>query len=293
MKLWRELFDPRGSDTLGARAQALAFELVVIYGVQADLFGWATSIPNQPGILAPAGIARYVDVSFMLNARCLQLSVFFTCAMLALGLLRLARGAYLLALVGYHLEYVARYSLGKLGHASNVLGFALLALGAADLAFRDPTLRRRASQGLMLILLSISYTWAGICKLLATGLGWPDGHHLQFWLREKLVDAVSAAGDVKYNPVQRVVLRHVNVATLMLTFGLLSELCSSLMLLRRARRWVLLSLCGMHMGILYAMDIAFMNNIYVLLSLALPIGEAVDALVKRYEARFARDASPV
>jgi hypothetical protein len=284
MRLVEELFDSELPDSLGQRAQALAFELVVIYGVQADVFGWASTLPSQPGIIAPTGLAHYLDVSFLLNERCLNLWTIATCALLACGLLRVVRGAYLLALLGYHCEFVARYSLGKIGHASNVLGFALLSLGAADLAYRDPTLRRRAAQGFTLILLSIGYTWAAVCKLRMLGFAWADGHHLWLWLREKAVDAASLLGRAPHNnKLQRLVLSNVHIATLVLALGLTSELTSSLMFFRRARRWVLLGLCAMHLGILYTMDIAFMNNIYVLLSLSLPIAEVVDALSRRID----------
>jgi hypothetical protein len=110
-----------------------------------------------------------------------------------------------------------------------------------------------------------------------TGLSWVDGHHLWLWIRQRAVDGASSFGAEGHeSALQRLITRNLRFATLFLTLGLLAELSSSLMIVRRFRRWVLLGLVGMHVGILYVLDIAFLNNIYLLAVLALPIAELVD-----------------
>jgi hypothetical protein len=277
MNLWRELFDPNEPDSLGKRVQASALELTVLVQVHGDLWLWAQQMRTHPGIIAPAGLARYVDVSWLLNSAWAQANAVLTTGFMLLGLLRAWRGAYLAALLGYHLHYVARFSLGKIGHASNVLGFVLLALGLAHVAYADPAVRRKAALGFMLVLLSIGYTWAAVSKLSRTGLSWIDGHHLWLWIRQRAVDGASSLGTAgPESALQRLIAHNLRVATLFLALGLFAELSSSLMIVRRFRRWVLFGLVGMHIGILYVLGIVFLGNIYVLAVLALPIAELVD-----------------
>jgi hypothetical protein len=291
---WQQLFDPNQPDSMGQRVQGLVFELAMLRGVLDDLWVWTQILPTLPGPIAPHGVARMLDLSCMYAAPWARFNALLTFGCLLLGFFRLWRGAYLAALVTYHFHYAARYSVGKVGHGSNVLAFVLLALGIAHLAYRDPVLRRRASVGFTLVLLSVGYTWAAVCKLSAAGFGWADGRHLRLWIREKWIDTTSLSADRQANWLQHAAMRSVAFSTLILGFGLACEALSSLMLLRRVRRYVLLALAGMHLGILYTMNIAFMNNVYVLLAIALPIAELVDRYVvgTRFaallEAQFAR-----
>lgn len=290
----RQIFDPREPDSIGQRAQGVVFELAMLRGVLDDLWVWTQILPTLPGPIEPHGVARWLDLSCMYAPPWARFNALVTLALLMLGFLRVWRGAYLAALVGYHFHYAARYSVGKIGHASNVLAFVLLGLGIAQLAYHDPVLRRRASVGFTLVLLSIGYTWAAVCKLSAAGLGWANGSHLWLWIREKWVDTASLTGDRQANLLQRAAVHSAAFSTIILGFGLAAETLSSLMLLRRLRRYVLLALVGMHLGILYTMHIAFLNNIYVLLAIALPIAELVDCyvvgspLAARLEALLAR-----
>jgi hypothetical protein len=107
-------------------------------------------------------------------------------------------------------------------------------------------------------------------------LAWADGHHLWLWIQEKWVDRASEQGFRRANLLQKWSMQSLPFATLQLSFGLLAESLSSLMLVRRFRRPVLLALAGMHLGILATMQIAFLNNVYLLLALGLPIAELVD-----------------
>jgi hypothetical protein len=56
---------------------------------------------------------------------------------------------------------------------------------------------------------------------------------------------------------------------------------------RPARRWVMLALAGMHMGIAVVMNIHFMPSVLMLLALGLPVAEVVDRLRSGGRARAA------
>jgi hypothetical protein len=277
LRSWvQQVFDAQQPDSLGQRVQGLVFELALLRGVFDDLWVWTQILPGLPKLAAPVGVAQFTDISFMLTAPWARTNAILIALLCLLGFLRVFRWGYLLAVAPYHLHYAARYCMGKTGHASNVLAFALLALGVAHLAYRDPALRRRAAFGLTMVLLSIGYTWAAVLKLSAAGIAWADGHHLWLWLQEKWVDRASELGFKRANLLQRWTRQSWTFATMQLSFGLLAESLSSLMLVRRCRRVVLLALAAMHLGILWSMQIAFLNNVYLLLAMGLPIAELVD-----------------
>jgi hypothetical protein len=281
LSFWRELFDPDEPESYGQRIQALVFELVVVLRAEFELWNWSKIIPSQPGIPEPTGLAKLVDLTFMLNDFAAKANTALVGVFLLLGLTQRLRAGYLLAFVGFHLQYVVRFGLGKLQHSTNMLGFALLALAAAHLAYTDPVLRRKASTGLTVLLMSAGYMLAAFSKWRSQGLRWADGHNLWLWVREKRIDTLSAAGSPQLNAVQRLVLKNVYLATFFLAGGLLTETASSLMWWRRCRRWVMLALAGMHLGISAVMNIQFTANVLILLSLALPIAELVDFLRAR------------
>jgi hypothetical protein len=273
---WRELFDPRETDSYGSRAQELLFELVVVLRAQYEVWTWAKIIPLQPGMPKPAGVARLVDVSFMIDSLAANANAALTGLFMLLGLTRRLRAGYLLGLCAFHLQYVARFGLGKVQHSTNMLGFAMLALAAAHLAYEDPVLRRKAAIGYTVLLFSLGYSLAAFAKLRARGFGWADGHHLWLWVNEKRIDVIAASGRSQMNVLQKLVLKNVHLATLFLAGGLAAEMASALMWWRRARRWIMLALAAMHLGIAYVMNIHFVPNVLILLSLGLPIAELID-----------------
>lgn len=284
MNFWRELFDPTEPETHGQRIQSLVFELVVVVRSQYDLWKWTEIIPNQPGIRKATGIARYVDMSFMLDEAMCKSTALLSGVFMVLGLTQRFRFGYLLALLCFHAQYVARFCLGKTQHSTNMMGFALLALAVAHLAYREPVLRRKAAHGLTVLLFSAGYSLAALAKLRSQGLGWADGHNLWMWIREKRVDSLAAAGKVRLGWLQRRIIEHVHLATFFLAGGLLAESSALFLWWRRTRRWILLALAGMHIGIAYVMNILFVPNVLILLALALPIAELVDW----FDARKAR-----
>jgi hypothetical protein len=277
---WNELFAPEAPETRGEHAHARAFEAVMVACVAAALWDWAFVIPHNLAVLEPAGIARYVDVSWMLQPGYAFANAALGSLLLGLGWMRAAPGAYLGALAALHLQYVARYCLGKVSHGSHLAALALLAFGVTDLLFRDAAPRRRAALGLCVLLFGIAYTLAGISKLAASGLRWPDGAHLTLWMHEKYVDELSSDGSAQWNAVQAALLAHRGLGTFGLWLGLLTELSAWSMWWRRPRRFVALGLIAMHTGIYVSMGILFLSNVALLLALSLPIAALVDRVVR-------------
>jgi hypothetical protein len=282
---WRELFDPDEPESYGRRVQALLFELVVVARAQYELWMWTKIIPLQSGIPKPAGIARVVDVSFMIDGFAASANAALAGVFMLLGLAQRLRWGYLLGFCAFHLQYVARFGLGKVQHSTNMLGFALLALAAAHLSYRDPVLRRKAAHGLTVLLFSFGYSLAAIAKLRAKGLRWADGHHLWLWVSEKRIDVIAASGRSQVNFLQKLVSKNLHVATLMLAGGLAAEMSSALMWWRRVRRWIMLALAAMHLGIAQVMNIHFVPNVLILLALGLPIAELIDLVRARRVSR--------
>ncbi len=275
----RELFDPSEPESEGQRVQGLVFELVVAARAVYDAWGWTRIIPGQTEILKPTGIGRYIDVSFMLGSPIVsQLNAIFCALMLLLGLTRRFRGAYALALFSFALQYSARFGLGKAQHSTSMMGMALLALAVSHLAYERADLRRKAAIGLTVALFSVGYLFAAGSKLWTTGPGWVKGSHLRLWLHGQQLDTLSASGLHQPNWMQALALSNVRVATAFLTFGLLTELAALVMWWRPARRWVMLALACMHIGISFVMNIHFVPSVLILLALGLPLAELVDRL---------------
>lgn len=281
---WRQLFDPEELESLGQRVQFALFELVVLVRANLELWRWAEIIPNQPGVPKPSGIARYIDVSFLLQGTAAQINAALCGALLLLGISGRVRGAYALAFGSFALQYAARFGLGKVQHGTNMLGMALLALAIAELAYRDVRLRRKAALGLVVVMFSIGYMFAAYAKLSATGLRWVRGQNLWLWIEQKRIDTLSAAGHAELNTLQALAVRSKPLATFFLCLGLVSESAAMLMWWRPARRWVMLALAAMHMGISLVMNIHFTASVLILLAFGLPVAEIVDALRARWSA---------
>jgi hypothetical protein len=279
---FRQLFDPEEVESAGQRLQFLLLEILVAVRSQYELWTWAEIIPNQPAITVPAGVGNYLDVSFMLRDPLYpQLNALLCGLFMLLGLTRRLRAGYALAFLSLSVQFAARYGLGKVQHGATMLGMAVLALGVAHLAFKREDLRRKAALGLLVTMISVGYIYAGTNKLRARGLRWVLGHNLWLWIRQKQIDTLSAAGRGKLNFLQSLTLKSSVFATLQLCFGLLSELSAVIMWWRPARRWVMLCLAGMHIGISRVMNIHFTPSVLILLCLALPIAELVDWLRAR------------
>jgi len=191
------------------------------------------------------------------------------------GLFRLSRFGYPAAFALMHLQYASRFVLGEISHGSNVIGMALLGMSLAAIFFRDPILRRRFVLGFVLFFVGLGYTSAALSKLVASGPLWVDGSHLWMWINERTVDVYSITGVLSHNLLQRILLNSRLLSTLLLSFGLVTELFGITMWYRR--RWIVMTLLfGMHIGILMSMKINFPANNAMLLILAYPWADFID-----------------
>jgi hypothetical protein len=210
----------------------------------------------------------------------------------AIGFFRLWRPSYFLALLFFHLQYVSRYSLGEISHGSNLIGMGILGLGLALIVFRSEFRRQRFTLGFLYFFIGLGYTSAAFCKLIGTGITWPDGHHLLMWIAERKVDTIAKFGTFEPRLLQELVLQDVRFGTLFLMVGLMTEFASFLMWWRKYRNVVILLVAGMHIGIVLTMDIFFQASTYLLLLLGIPWNHVIDYALKRLPALSSPSLSP-
>ncbi|PEN12358.1 hypothetical protein CRI94_14940 [Longibacter salinarum] len=232
---------------------------------------WGTYIQNNiTEVMLPLGIAEHIDISFLFDHNLAIWNAAIITALLFLGLFRLWRPAYGVAIVLFHLQYVARNCLGEISHGSNLVGMGILLLGLAHLFFTGASERRRFLMGSLYFFIGLGYTSAAVCKLVGTGIYWPDGHHLIMWITERRVDVISKFGAFQPNGLQNLVLGDYRWGTLILMFGLLAEASSFLMWFRKLRYVIVMLVFSMHIGIVVSMNIFFEASTYFLLLLGLP-----------------------
>ena len=276
MRLARQLFDFDRPETAGDRLASKVLELAVVGWSLAFVWRWAVDIAGIDRIAAPVGLARHVDLSFMLDPGVAVANAAVVTVLLLLGISGRWRWAYLAAVAAMHLQYVARHGLGKIGHGSTLVGMTLLALGLAAVAFERRPDARRAARGLTLFFVGLAYVSAATCKLVATGPGWVDGRHLWLWIGERSIDHLAKTGTTGVGPVAALLLGSRFLATSVLTFGLLAEALAFTVWLRRTRPFALAALVAMHLGIWLTMDILFDANLTLLLALVVPWARIVD-----------------
>ena len=287
-RLANNLFDYRSPYTLGKRVHFRLLELFVVVYTLVFCWEWGWYIQKIETVLLPLGIANHIDVSFMFDHNISVVNAAVISVLCLLGFFRLlTRYAYLGALLLFHLQYVSRYCLGEISHGSNFVGMSLLGLALALICFNEPQQRRGFTLGFLYFFLGLGYTSAGVSKLIGTGLAWADGRHLWLWIGERRVDTFSIFGAFEPNALQNLILQDVRLATLVLTFGLLTELSGVLMWWRRSRYVVILLLIGMHIGVALAMNILFDMYIYEL-ALLLPWWLLIDRVRSRSGASLAR-----
>jgi hypothetical protein len=280
--LGTELFeeDADASETRGDRIYFRLVELFILAYAVWFCWDWGVYIQqNISSVLLPLGLANYVDVSFLFDNQVALINAGVVAVLSVVGFFRLWRPAYLLALLGFHFQYVARYSLGEISHGSNLIGMGVLGLGIALIAFRSESIRRRFTFGYLYFFIGLGYTSAAVCKLIGTGLYWPDGRHLLMWIAERKVDTFSKFGAFDPNVLQDLVLTDYRFGTAILLFGLLTEAVSVLMWWRAYRYPVVLLVVGMHIGIYFSMNIFFAASTYFLILLGLPWNRVIDALL--------------
>lgn len=286
----RDLFDFESPETPGERLFFWLFELFVGIMLSWHAWSWALYLGRIEAISHPTGLAYYLDLSFLLHpAIALGLAAAVT-LLLLIGLGHRWPFGYLLALLGLHLLYVSRFSLGKTPHGTHLLGLTLLSLALSALLFRTPFYYHRAALGFTYFFVGLSYTLAALSKLVATGPAWVDGTHLTLWILEKGIDVTARTGVWEPGALQQWLLAHPSLSTYLLAGALLFELLAFMVWWRPFHLPILLGLIGMHIGIYAAMHIAFYVAVLELLLLALPWSRWFDRLLQTRRAAQIRSA---
>jgi hypothetical protein len=198
---------------------------------------------------------------------------------LFLGLLKMNRFSYLIAVLLFHLQYVARFSQGEISHGSNMVGIAVLALAVAHLFFEDSANQRKFAVGATVFFFGLGYTSAAFCKLIGTGPDWIAGSHLWLWMAERATDKLSQHGTFSYNLLQELILENRWMATVTLLFGLVTEFFGFLFWFKKTRPIAATLLIMMHIGILLTMNISFSKYMYLLLLLGYPWYQLFDKVL--------------
>ena len=277
---FHSLFTDSIPDTAGGRVFFKLFELFLVgFTIQLS-WEWAIYTLRLREVVLPLGIANYIDVSFMFgNSLPLVTAAAISIVFIA-GFFRINRWSYLVGMLLFHVLFAVRFSQGEIPHSANLFGMSVLGLAIAMPFFDEAIGRQRFTLGFTYFYLGLAYTLAGICKLIGTGAGWSDGRHLWMWINEKAVDHFSKFGIFELNWLQRLSLDSHVVATLVLTVGLVTEICAVLVWWRRFRKPVLIAILVMHFGIWISMNIMFKLSVYELLLLLLPLPAIFDNYVK-------------
>jgi hypothetical protein len=281
MNLLRNLFEFDKPQTNGELIFFKAFELFIVLGVTDLAWSWGFYILRISDVVLPLGIARYVDVTFMFDHLLSLVNAALITGLAVAGFFRITKYAYLAALLLLHLQYAARYSLGEIPHSSNMLGMTLLGLCLAMLLFSDDQHRRRFTLGFTYFFVGLGYTLSAFCKLIGTGISWPDGRHLWMWINEKSIDSFAKTGVLDFNFPQELALSGHVIATFFLTVGLLTELFAFLVWWKKFRMPVLIGVVALHLGIYLVMNIFFTLSVYELVLLAFPWPAWLDWLTSR------------
>jgi hypothetical protein len=279
----QQLFQFGREETPGEAWRGRLFEsFLLIYAVY-WAWEWGLFIAQIPAVVVPQGIARELDISFLMGGRLglANAAIITLCALSAL----FKRGARLslpLLVALLHLQYVARHSLGKVAHGSQYVGIGLLMLAVAAWCMPSPGARRRFTLGATQFFMGAGYMCAALSKLIAKGPSWADGQHLWLWIGEKSVDQLSNLGHAELNALQRLCLEHRWLATAFLAGGLLTELSGFLLWSPKTRAGATLALIGLHLGVFWTMDILFDTYIYQLLLVGLPWPRWIDGARGRW-----------
>lgn len=278
------LFDWNREESLSELIFFRIYEFFVCLFSLQYIWSWSTYIPKLQGVVLPLGLAQYFDVSTLFNDVTPVLIAVGATVFIALSFFRRFSWGYLIALILFHFQYIARFSQGEISHGSNIVAMTLLGLALAFIFFKQEKEARRFAMGLAIFYIGLGYTSAAICKLIATGPAWVSGEHLWLWLGERSVDVLSQTGAFEPNSLQKLIFDSKLAATLILVFGLLAELFGFLFWFKKTRPFIGLTLIGMHFGILMSMNINFDKYIYILFILSFPWERLIEFFIRRFKA---------
>lgn len=260
MKFFENLFQFDAPDSFGTKFQLRVFEFFTVIYTLLYTWEWAFYIPRLSNVVLPLGLANYIDISiFFSNSISIYNAILITLFSVIPLLLKRGRWMYALAFLLFHLQHVARFSQGEIPHSANLVGFSLMGLGLAALFFKGMKKELSFAFGFALFFMGLGYTSAAISKLIATGVTWVDGYHLWLWMGEKSIDILSLQGEFQYNWLQELAFQSRFLATLILAFGLITELLGFTVWFKKFRPYIIILLVGMHVGINLTMNIFFMT----------------------------------
>lgn len=279
ISILKHLFDFSSPETKGEIIYHRVIELFLCYFSLLFMWEWASYITKLADVIMPAGIGNYIDISFILDDTVPYVIAGLASVFLVLGFFRAWKYSYAMAILLFHFLYIARYSQGKLSHGSHVIAMSLLVLALAHIFFETKKDKNRFAYGMMIFYLGFGYICAAVSKLIASGFTWIDGGHLWLWLGERKVDVLSQTGAFEANALQEALLQSYWLATFILFIGIFSEALGFLLWFKKTRPFIAILLIGMHIGILYSMNIFFDMNIYILILLAFPWALWIDKLL--------------
>ncbi|MCW9707361.1 hypothetical protein [Fodinibius salsisoli] len=277
-RLFHNLFNFEAPESAGTKIQLRAFELFTVVYTLIYTWEWAFYVPRLSNVVLPLGLANYINVEFFFGEWATVNAIIITLCCIIPFLFKRLRWLYALAFILFHLQYVVRFSQGEIPHSANLVGFSLMGLALAGLFIRDIKKSLPFAFGFTLFYIGLGYTSAGISKLVATGVTWVDGHHLWLWIGEKGIDILSLTGSFELNWLQELALSSRFIATLILTFGLVTELSGLLIWWKRWRPYITVFLIGMHIGIDLTMNIFFKTFTIQLIIMGFPWNKLMNKL---------------
>lgn len=289
--LFRNLFTFEAPSSVGTKLQLRAFELFTVIYTLLYTWEWAFYIQRLSDVVLPLGMANYINVEvFFGNQLPVVSATVITISTIIPFITKRGRWLYALAFLLFHLQYVARFSQGEIPHSANLVGFSLLGLALGGVFIRDINRSLPFAFGFLIFFTGLGYTSSAFSKLIATGITWPDGHHLWLWIGEKSIDILSKTGEFQLNWLQELALSSRFIATLILLFGLLTELSGILLWWKRFRPYVITAFILMHVGIYLAMNIFFKTFTIELLIVGYPWNRLINNQVKYIKAKFSTPA---
>lgn len=242
-------------------AHLLFFKILELFIVAKTIqlaWFWGIYTLRIADVVVTLGIANHIDISFMHGNNLPVYNAIIITVLSVITYFRIgSKYQYLVIMVLFHLQYVARYTLGEIPHSANLIGMSVLAFALGQIFFEKYAPKYRFILGIIFFFGGLGYTTAAFSKMIGTGFDWVDGRHLWLWIGEKGTDILSRDGSWQPNFLQSMALSSIPIATTILIFGLLTEFFGFLMWFTKTRPFIVTFIIGMHIGITLSMNIRF------------------------------------
>ncbi len=277
------LFEPDREQTPGELFWFKFFELFVVLYVIKYVWEWGiyTQLRNTEVIL-PLGLASYIDISLFFDHNVALINAAVITLLICIAFMRMGyKWFYMVILILFHLQHVARFSQGEIPHSMNLIGMSVLCLAVGSIWFSGKRQLPRFVMGSVIFFIGLGYTSAFFAKLIGTGLYWFDGRHLWLWISEKSIDVLSSEGVYEPNVIQELALNHLGIASAILLFGWLTELIGFTLWFKKIRPYTTALLLMMHIGITLTMNIRFDAFVMQLIIVGFPWYLMIDRFVQK------------